>query len=77
MMGMWFLASAFGQYLAGIIGTMMAIPAESETGAKLSAIESLPIYTGIFNQITMVSIGSGILLLILYPFLRRFMHGVK
>jgi POT family proton-dependent oligopeptide transporter len=77
MMGMWFLASAFGQYLAGIIGTLMAIPSESETGVKMDAVHSLPIYTGIFNQITVVSIVSGIFLLLLYPVLRKFMYGIK
>jgi POT family proton-dependent oligopeptide transporter len=77
MMGMWFLASAFGQYLAGIIGTLMAIPEESATGAPMNPIESLKIYTGIFNEITMVSIGCGILLLILTPFLKKHMHGVS
>ena len=77
MMGMWFLASAFGQYLAGIIGTLMAIPADAGTGEKINAVQSLPIYTGIFSQITIVSIASGVLLLLLYPILKRFMYGVK
>ena len=77
MMGMWFLASAFGQYLAGIIGTLMAIPAESDTGVKMAATESLPIYTGIFSQITMVSVACGVLLLLISPILRKHMHGVK
>lgn len=77
MMGMWFLASAFGQYMAGIIGTMMAIPPDSATGGKMSAVQSLPIYTGIFSQITIVSVASGIFLLLLYPLLRKFMYGVK
>ena len=41
-MGFWFLASAMGQYLAGVVGTMMAIP--SEGGATtISAVESLGI----------------------------------
>jgi POT family proton-dependent oligopeptide transporter len=76
MMGMWFLASAFGQYLAGLIGSMMAIPTE-EGGGTISAIDSLPIYTSIFNQITMVAVGCGVFLIILSPFLRKYMHGVK
>ena len=77
MMGMWFLASAFGQYLAGLIGSMMAIPSEGADGGKISAVDSLPIYTNIFNQITLVAVASGVFLLILSPFLRKYMHGVK
>lgn len=76
MMGFWFLASALGQHLAGWIGTLMAIP--SEGGATtISALESLSIYSGVFLKITYVSIGGGLVLLVLVPLLRRWMGGVK
>jgi POT family proton-dependent oligopeptide transporter len=45
MMGLWFLASAFGQHLAGLIGSWMAVP-HGANGAPATAIESLPIYMG-------------------------------
>lgn len=76
MMGMWFLASAVGQYLAGIIGTMMAIPKESG-GGKIMATESLAIYTGVFNKITLVSIACGLVLLMISPILKKWMFGIK
>lgn len=76
MMGFWFLASALGQHLAGWIGTLMSIP--SEGGATtISALESLSIYSGVFLKITYVSIGGGLVLLVLVPLLRRWMGGVK
>ena len=76
MMGFWFLASALGQHLAGLIGSLMAIP--SEGGATtVSAVESLAIYSGIFMKIFYVSVGGGLLLLLLVPILKRWMHGVK
>lgn len=76
MMGFWFLASALGQHLAGVIGTLMAIP--SEGGATtVSAVESLAIYSGVFMKIFYVSIGGGLVLLILVPLLKRWMHNVK
>ncbi|MDB5227841.1 MAG: hypothetical protein JWN78_2034 [Bacteroidota bacterium] len=76
MMGFWFLASALGQHLAGVIGTLMAIP--SEGGATtVSAIESLSIYSGVFMKIFYVSIGGGLVLLLLVPILKRWSHGVK
>lgn len=76
MMGMWFLASAFGQYLAGLIGTMMAIPSEGGQ-STVSAAESLTIYSGIFEQIAYIALGCGLLLLLLSPLLKKWMYGVK
>lgn len=76
MMGMWFLASAFGQYVAGLVGTMMAIPSEGEGAGVINAVESLPIYTSVFEKIAWVSIGSGVLLLLLTPILRKWMKDV-
>ena len=76
MMGFWFLASALGQHLAGVIGTLMAIP--SEGGATtISAVESLSIYSGVFMKIFYVSIGGGLLLLLLVPILKKWMGTDK
>ena len=76
MMGFWFLASALGQHLAGVIGTLMAIP--SEGGATtVSAIESLSIYSGVFMKIFYVSIAGGLLLLLLVPILKKWMGSDK
>lgn len=78
MMGMWFLASAFGQYVAGWVGTLMSIPAEEgeASGLVVNPVESLPVYMSVFETIAYVSIGSGVLLLILSPLLRRWMKEV-
>lgn len=78
MMGMWFLASAFGQYVAGWVGTLMSIPAEEgeASGLFVNPVESLPVYMSVFETIAYVSIGSGVLLLILSPLLRRWMKEV-
>lgn len=75
MMGMWFLASAFGQHLAGEIGAHMSVP-HAANGAIVSAVESLPIYMTGCKQIAMVSIGGGILLIALSPVIRKLMNGV-
>lgn len=73
MMGVWFLASSYGQYLAGIIGTLMAIPSEDATGKTMTIVESLHVYSNVFEKIAWVSVGSGILLLILSPWLKKMM----
>jgi len=77
MMGMWFLASAFGQYVAGLVGTLMAIPSEGGGAATaINAVETLPVYMGVFQKIAWVSMGGGVLLLLLSPILKRWMKDV-
>lgn len=76
MMGFWFLASALGQHLAGLIGTLMAIPSEGGT-ATVSALESLGIYSGVFMKIFYISLGGGLVLLVLVPVLKRWSHGAE
>jgi len=71
MMGMWFLASSYGQYLAGLIGSWMAIP--TDTGTTLSPAESLPIYTDIFGKIALVAAASGVVLFLMSPMLKKWM----
>jgi POT family proton-dependent oligopeptide transporter len=76
MMGFWFLASALGQHLAGVIGTLMAIPSEGGT-TTVSAVESLSIYSGVFMKIFYVSLGGGLVLLLLVPILKRWSGATK
>jgi POT family proton-dependent oligopeptide transporter len=77
MMGVWFLASSYGQYLAGLIGTLMAIPGESETGKVMTAAASLPVYTDVFTKIALVAAACGVVLLLLYPWMKKMMQGIK
>jgi POT family proton-dependent oligopeptide transporter len=77
MMGMWFLASSYGQYLAGLIGSLMAIPGEDAAGKPMAASESLLIYTDVFTKIAWVSAGCGVLLLLLSPWLKKMMGNIK
>ena len=75
MMGMWFLASAFGQHLAGEIGARMSVP-HAANGEVVAAVISLPIYMKGCNQIALVSIGGGVALILLSPLIRKLMNGV-
>jgi POT family proton-dependent oligopeptide transporter len=77
MMGMWFLASAFGQYVAGLVGTMMAVPQEGKGSPIIDPVASLPIYTSVFETIAYISVGSGLFLLVLSPLLKRWMKDVN
>lgn len=77
MMGMWFLASAFGQYVAGLVGTLMAIPSEGgDAAGVINPIETLPVYMSVFEKIAWVSMGCGVLLLLISPILKKWMKNV-
>jgi len=72
MMGMWFLASAYGQYVAGILGAGMSSP-----NANASLTEKLILYTSGYKQLAMYALISGIVLLLISPLVRKLMQEVK
>ena len=72
MMGMWFLASAYGQYVAGILGAGMALPNEDATAA-----EKLVSYTDGYSQLAIYALISGVVLIAISPVVRRLMGNVK
>lgn len=71
MMGTWFLASAYGQYGAGLIGSVLA---KVDTSiANPTNIDKLNQYTAGYQSIGYVAISAGVLLLIISPLLKRLM----
>jgi POT family proton-dependent oligopeptide transporter len=70
MMGTWFLASAFGEILAGRLGTLAAMPEGTSTA------EALAIFADLFRVLAWTGIAIGVAFLALGPVLRRRMHGV-
>jgi POT family proton-dependent oligopeptide transporter len=74
MMGIWFFASAIGEFLAGKIGSLMSVP--QEVLAKNDPVLSLPYYADVIQKIGIVSAGIGILLLFTVPFLKRWMGNI-
>ncbi|MCB9308602.1 MAG: peptide MFS transporter [Lewinellaceae bacterium] len=72
MMGLWFLASAYGQYVAGILGAGMSTPDESA-----SLAEKLMLYTDGYRQLAIYALIAGILLIVISPLVRKLMHEVK
>ncbi len=72
MMGMWFLASAYGQYVAGILGAGMAT-----TNENASLMEKLISYTNGYQQLAIYALVSGIVLIIISPMVRKLMQEVK
>ena len=72
MMGMWFLASAYGQYVAGILGAGMSSTNENATKA-----EKLITYTDGYQQLAIYALISGVLLIIISPWVKKLMQDVK
>ncbi|MES2587724.1 MAG: peptide MFS transporter [Bacteroidota bacterium] len=75
MMGTWFLASAYGQYGAGLIGAALA--QGDSSGENISNYEKMIQYTEGYQVIGYISIIAGGALIILYPLLKKLMGGVK
>lgn len=72
MMGMWFLASAYGQYVAGILGAGMATANEHAT-----ATEKLITYTDGYKQLAIYALISGVALILIAPLVKKLMQEVK
>jgi len=71
MMGMWFLASAYGQYAAGIFGADMSVTTPNATlTAKLMA------YTEGYKELALYALIAGVVLIVLSPLIRKLMHEV-
>lgn len=72
MMGMWFLASAYGQYVAGILGAGMVSPNE-----HASLTDKLISYTAGYQQLALYAVISGVVLLAISPVVKILMGNVK
>lgn len=72
VMGMWFLASAYGQYFAGILGANIA-----EASEKASNLEKLVLYADGYKQLGIYAFILGILLIVISPIVKKLMQEVK
>jgi proton-dependent oligopeptide transporter, POT family len=72
MMGMWFLASAYGQYAAGLLGAGMSSPDENA-----SLTTKLEGYTSGYYQLAIYALIAGVVLIIISPFVKKLMQEVK
>jgi POT family proton-dependent oligopeptide transporter len=72
MMGMWFLASAYGQYFAGLLGANIAGASENSTN-----LEKLVIYADGYKQLALYALIAGLLLILISPLVKKLMQDVK
>lgn len=79
MMGTWFLATAYSEFMAAKIAQLAAIDTTTVQlmNAQLMDVSSLLAnYTELFNTLFWVGSGAGVFLLLLSPFLKKYMHGI-
>ena len=72
LMGMWFLASAYGQYFAGLLGANIA-----EASENSSNLEKLIVYADGYKQLAIYALLAGIVLLLISPFVKKLMQEVR
>ena len=75
MMGIWFFASAVGEFLAAKIGSLMSVP--QNVIAKNDPVLTLPYYADIISKISIGCIVIGIVIICLVPLIRKWMGNVR
>ncbi len=72
VMGAWFLSLAFAHKIAGELGKMIAEPGEgADPATMLTAFADVYLLWGVY-----VVLGAAAVLLLLTPFLKKWMHGI-
>ncbi len=74
MMGAWFLATAYSELMAAQISKLAAV--DTQGGVVTDMTAALASYTDLFTKLLWVGVGTGLLLLLISPLLKRGMKGV-
>jgi POT family proton-dependent oligopeptide transporter len=72
VMGMWFLASAYGQYFAGLFGAGIASASQD-----MQSYDKMLTYTEGFKLLGVYSLVIGVVVVLASPFIRKLMGAVK
>jgi len=72
MMGIWYLASAYGQYFAGLLGANIASASENASNSA-----KLIVYADGYQQLAIYALIAGVALLLISPFVKKLMQEVK
>ena len=76
MMGMWFFASAAGNYVAGLIARATASDASGVSNDVFDLTQKQS-FMDVYTDVGFMAIGCGIFLAILTPILKKLMHGAN
>jgi len=74
MMGSWFLATAYSEFVAAQLAKMAAV--ETVQGSVADISTALASYTQLFTDLLYTGLGVAALLLLITPVLKKMMHGI-
>jgi POT family proton-dependent oligopeptide transporter len=74
VMGAWFLSIAGANYVAALLAKLTGV---KEGAEPATAVESFTTYVDIYTQMGLITIGIGLVLILLSKPLNKLMHGVK
>ncbi len=77
VMGSWFLATAFSQFLAAIIAQFARVKSEGPANFVPIPAETVHLYGDVYQLVAIMAVASGVFCLILSPILKRWMHVDK
>ena len=76
MMGMWFFASAAGNYVAGLIARATSSNSMSVTNETFDLVQKAS-FIEVYTNVGLMAVGCGIVLALITPILKRLMHGAS
>ena len=76
MMGMWFFASAAGNYVAGLIAKATASESSGNSSEVFDSIQKQS-FMDVYTDVGLMAIGCGILLAVITPILKKLIHGAN
>ena len=76
MMGMWFFASAAGNYVAGLIAKATASESSGNSSEIFDIVQKQS-FMDVYTDVGLMAIGCGILLAAITPILKKLMHGAN
>ncbi len=74
MMGMWFFASAAGNYVAGLIARATSSENSGVSGEVYNLAQKQS-FIDVYTDVGLMAIGCGVLLALITPLLKKLMHG--
>ncbi len=75
MMGVWFLATAGAEYVAALLANLASLPTSG--GEITDAVAATQNYVDLFYKLFIIGGIIGVGLLVISPFIKKLMHGIK
>lgn len=75
MMGAFWLATSFSEQAAALFGSFASL--DITEGAKINVAEATAKYGALFHNMVWLGLASALVALVLSPWIKRWMHGVK